>query len=139
MARPELNYQLDVFSKWYINNGPVYTAKRIKEMRLAVTRHLAGDPLRTSDLVALNKSGLPKCLSRTFKKLVLSKDPRSISLVLTILSLSRGILGGSPVDTQAITKPTTFVMEKSIDLEVIEFMKALDIPEAEVPEASKFH
>lgn len=89
--------------------------------------------------MSLNKTGLPKCLSREFKKLVMSKDTTNVRLVLTILSLSRGILGGTPVDTLAITAASKAVISRELIDHVYDALEYLKISPGTVPEANSFH
>lgn len=48
-------------------------------------------------------------------------------------------MGGTPVSLEAIETPSKFVMDESIEKQIIEFLQYLKVPEGEVPESSSFH
>lgn len=69
----------------------------------------------------------------------MSRDTANIRLVLTILSLSRGILGGTPVDTKAITAASKAVISRELIDHVYDALEYLKISPGTVPEANSFH
>lgn len=84
--------------------GPVEAASKFKKQRLATTRFLAGTPI-TIEGIRQDSSLLPRILTRELRKGVKSECLQSIRWSLTLLSISRMILGGTPVDLDSITKP----------------------------------
>lgn len=82
------------------------TIKRIKLIRLCVTRFLAGDPFVNSGdpSLALNKLGLPRCLG-PLKDLVLSDDPNAKRMLMTLLRVSQVIPARGIVDLEPIITP----------------------------------
>lgn len=84
--------------------GLIWTADTIKLHRLALTRYLAGHPLSRPSGIGLTSDGLPKLLPSELRDLIREGNFRAIALGLTLLSCSRVILGGKPVDTEAIKK-----------------------------------
>lgn len=63
---------------------------------------MAGAPLARPSGISLTSDGLPKFINHELREAIRARDPRSISFALTLLSLSRSILGGKPVDLSAI-------------------------------------
>ena len=93
-------------SSLILTRGRVDACRQVKLARLAVTRHLSGHPILERPYgIKLTKAGLPRLLPSSLRDLATSGDPRGISLLLSFLTVTRGILGGTPVDTESITKP----------------------------------
>lgn len=115
----------DWFSKvnlWIETQGPNYTVKRIKSMRLHVTRYLCGEPLNTPALtgMGLNSKGLPRGLG-SLQSLLSEGDEWDTRFLLTLLSISRAIPCTGKVDMQTITKEGKPTSRQTID----EFLLAL--------------
>jgi len=90
--------------RWIRTRGLVWTADTIKLCRLSVTRYLTNNPLPRPSGIGLTRDGLPKVIRHNLRQIIRSGDPRGISLVLTLLSVTRGILGGKPVNLKPITE-----------------------------------
>lgn len=89
----------------YDTRGPVTAANTIKLCRLALTRYLAGQALKSAR-IGLTADGLPKMIPHPWRENIRAGCPRTISASLTLLTMSRLILGGSPVDLEAIESPS---------------------------------
>lgn len=78
--------------------GPAEAIKRLKWVRLHVTRFLCGEPLTLNALnIGVNKSGIPKCLGPLRQLLFVVEDADGYArtrLLMTLLILSRSIKGG---------------------------------------------
>nr|BCY26966.1 RNA dependent RNA polymerase [Nigrospora sphaerica mitovirus 1] len=112
--------------------GIVSAIDDMKSARLAVTKFIAGQPLTGHVGTPIWKDGLPKVLGAEVAQLVREKDPRTIKLVLTLLSISRYALGLKPVQLKPITDPgwgqTTLP-----DSEIILALSKLAIPRNQEP------
>lgn len=106
VTKADINRFLLRIERWIRTKGPLEAAKRVKLARLATTRFLTNEPLVPPIGIALTRDFLPKVLPPSVRSLVRANDPRGISLALTFLSVSRGLLGGLPVDTEAIESPS---------------------------------
>jgi len=104
ISQSDLERPLRAFETWVNTRGPVWAAERGKLSRLALTRYLAGQPLQEPAGLSLTKDGLPRVLPHSLRVLIRQGDPSAISLSLTLLSLSRGIIGGKPTDLDPITR-----------------------------------
>nr|UCR95337.1 RNA-dependent RNA polymerase [Sclerotinia sclerotiorum mitovirus 9-U] len=89
--------------------GWKWTATAFKLSRLAITRTLAGQELpRPFGISLCKKTNLPKMLPLKVRLAILNKDYQLISYVLTVLNLSRLILGTGSVESyDSITAPST--------------------------------
>lgn len=116
------NTWIDQVGEWQLRSGQLWTIQRIKDLRLIYTRFISGEPFKVfPGRIGLNAKGLPKALPY-FNELVESGDRRSISFVLTHLSVSRAIPGTKDPSTATITDASTK------DNEIISELTAL-IPE----------
>lgn len=97
---------------WHDSRGPVWTADTVKLHRLALTRYLTGHPLPRPAGISLTRDGLPKLIPHHLRELVRAGNPRGISLSLTLLSVTRIIQGGKPVDLTAIEQGSDFDLTK---------------------------
>nr|BEQ09758.1 MAG: RdRP [Crassitunica tubakii mitovirus 1] len=98
-----------LFFLWKRTRGKAYTANSFKLARLAITRTLAGQDLpRPWGISLCKKTNLPTMLPLQVRKLILQKNFMVISWVLTVLQLSRTILGDpASYSTETITAPFT--------------------------------
>lgn len=87
----------DIITKWvsllgkYIRTkGLVWTIRRIKLIRLVVTRYLSGSPLQVVDALIGIEGGFPKAIL-FMKELIDSGRPTGIRFILTLLTVSRAI------------------------------------------------
>lgn len=108
----DINITLQRVKRWYQTRGAVTTADTVKLCRLCVTRFLAGSPILGPCRTALTSDGLPKLIPHKLREIVRSGDPRGISLVLTLLSVTRMIQGGKPVDIAAIEDKSEYDLTK---------------------------
>lgn len=91
--------------RWMSSNGIPHTIKRIKLIRLIVTRYLCGQPLMVNDLmIGVTKDGFPSSIL-FFKELIDSGDPQAIRFVLTCLGISRAISIEARANYDSITMP----------------------------------
>jgi hypothetical protein len=98
----KVHYALERYLK---TRGPVWTAEQAKLARLAVTKFVAGEILELPAGISLTKDRLPRILPDSIRSLIRLKSPRAVSLALTLLSETRVLLGGKPVDYTPITDP----------------------------------
>jgi len=90
----------------------MFAAKWLKTIRLCVTRFLCGTPLKVCDLrIGLTKQGLPKVLGPMIP-LIKGKNTTDLRLILTLLNVSRLILGTGKMDITSITSPPTYNQEE---------------------------
>jgi len=124
-------------SKWLDTQGNLNTMKRIKAIRLHVTRYMCGHPLRKSAHpgIGLNSIGLPKSLGPLLD--LIHGDEWDKRYLLTLLSVSRVIPCSGTVSTEDITNPGISVPEEVIQ----EHLKTLEILgwSLERPQWSEFH
>lgn len=94
--------------KWCDSRGNLDTMKRIKAIRLHVTRYLCGQPLfkPAHPSIGLNASGLPRSLG-PLKGLIHSENPNNKRLLLTLLRVSTVIPCEGQVDIASIVNPST--------------------------------
>jgi hypothetical protein len=96
---------IDLIKTWISNNGVPHTIKRIKMIRLIVTRYLCGQPLMVNDLmVGVSKDGFPTSIL-FMKSLLDSGESQSVSFVLTLLGVSRAMKADGKVNYNSITDP----------------------------------
>nr|UEP19800.1 RNA-dependent RNA polymerase [Sclerotinia sclerotiorum mitovirus 40] len=100
---------IHLFFLWGKTKGWKWTATAFKLSRLAITRTLAGQELpRPFGISLCKKTNLPKMLPLKVRLAILNKDYQLISYVLTVLNLSRLILGTGSVESyDSITAPST--------------------------------
>lgn len=121
--------------KWVQSNGPVWTIAHIKMMRQLVFSYLSGSPqIEVKQIIGINRSnGLPKAI-KDLHPLIVSRDPRSIRFVLTLLSISRLLPGMKQPDLSTITTPSAANQQfiKSLEAHMGRFLVDLgwdyDIP-----------
>lgn len=123
---------------WYQSRGPVWTADRAKLARLALTRYLAGTPLPVPAGLSLTADGLPRVLPHGIRQLIRDGNPRVISLALTLLSVTRSILGGKPVDYSPITSVSSFQGSRELEAFIPIFIAENKIKEFKFG-SGKFH
>jgi hypothetical protein len=93
---------LALVGKYIRTKGLAWTIRRIKLLRLIVTRYLSGSPLFVvKELVGI-KDGFPKCIW-FLKELVDSGDPASLRLVISLLVISRAMVCEAKPDYSSIT------------------------------------
>jgi hypothetical protein len=132
---------VDRFEKIYTTRGPVAAAEEMKASRLLLTRWKSGHPLSGSVGAPLSKiDGLPKVLPLWFRRSI-KDDPThdKFKWALTLLSISRIIMGGKPLDFKSITDPSeaTKLPETS---EIALALRSLGLkPMPKKPEWKGFH
>lgn len=91
----------------YSTNGPLFTASRISEMRVEVHKRVF--KMRPSNKVtfSVSRDGLPKFIPASIRKEIRRGNKLVIRAVLTVLTQSRAIIGGKPVDTTPLTTPSS--------------------------------
>jgi len=109
------------------SRGKVEVARVIKLQRLAVTKYLAGEGLSLPG-IRQDKVHLPVVLPRGLRDLIEIGDPWAIRWSLTLLSISRVLLGGKAVDFSTIEKPTTGNHLTISDYEIVSFHKSIGRP-----------
>jgi len=96
---------LKVIQLWIRNNGVSHTIKRIKLIRLIVTRYICGQPLMVNDLmIGVTKEGFPTAIL-FMKGLVDTGDAQSLRFILTLLGISRAMKAAGKVNYSSITDP----------------------------------
>lgn len=133
-------FQLNKFDTWYHTCGPQFAAKRVKLFRLVVLRYLSGKPVRPGELdLAVTFQGLPKGLAKGFKMKLQNPTPDDVRIVLTILSLSRGILGTGQPDMNVITTASKSSLPGDLNPIVMKFFQSLSVRKGSVPLANSYH
>ena len=90
---------------WVSENGVEHTIKRIKFLRLSVTRYLCREPLWVNDLmIGINKDGFPSSIEY-MQEFIDPRDPEQIRFIFTLLGISRAMSGDGKVDYSSITDP----------------------------------
>jgi len=113
--------------KSLLPRGYVQAAKVFKLQRLAVTRFISGQPIDLEG-IKQDKILLPKVLPRGLRDLIELGDPWAIRWSLTLLSISRALLGGTPVDLTTITNEDTHDPTAISDYEILRFWQSLGRP-----------
>jgi len=92
---------------WHLANGPIWTIKQIKMIRLIVFSYLSDKPLKeVNQIIGINRSNcLPKSITY-LHKYIESREVRKIRFVLTLLSISRAIPGWAKPNLSTITTPS---------------------------------
>lgn len=109
------------------SRGKVQVAETIKLQRLAVTKFLAGEGQNIPG-ISQDKMHLPKVLPLELRYLIEERNPWAIRWSLTLLSISRVLLGGKKVDLSTITDgPKGNHLEIS-DYEIVQFIKSIGRP-----------
>jgi len=107
LTREYITRWLILIGKYIRTKGLVWTIKRIKLLRLIVTRYLSGAPIFVSDqLVGITKDGFPKAIL-FLKGMIDSNRPSEVRFVLTLLTLSRAMKCEAKPDYSSITKEFT--------------------------------
>lgn len=134
-AQTNANKWLALLARWIRTRGTVWTIKRIKLIRLVVTRYLVGDPLnKVDDLLGIS-AGFPKSIM-FIKNMIDSGDPKQIRFVITLLVISRAMTGDGKADYGSITAPfsgqfktidKTFVKKFVEDFKLILYRQSLSV------------
>lgn len=74
--------------------------------RLAIIKYLEGSPLPSPAGLSLTKDGLPTVLG-PLNDSIRQRDFRVVSAVLSVLSTTKALLGGTPVDVSTLTLEST--------------------------------
>lgn len=107
-----------------LHRGEVDTIAWIKEIRLACTRYLCGQPLSqpSGTLVRLRSDGLP---AHWISALFVRRDPTLVRAGLTLLGLSRVLPGWKSPDLSTITVPSQIVNSSEITRDLVGVVKEL--------------
>jgi len=125
-ARSMANKWLALLARWIRTKGIKWTIKRIKLIRLVVTRYLAGSPLNKVDDLLGIQAGFPKSIL-FIKEELDSGDPIRIRFVITLLVVSRAINAEGEPDYSSITAEFSGDF-KTIDKSFVErFVKDFDL------------
>jgi len=105
VRRKTLRLWINKINSWISNNGVPHTIKRIKMIRLVVTRYLCDQPLMVNDLmIGVTRDGFPSSIL-FMKELIDSEDPQSVRFTLTLLGISRAMKAEGKVSYNSITDP----------------------------------
>jgi len=126
--RNDIENLITLFKGYEKTRGTLWTIKRIKLIRLCVTRYLCNQPILVSDqIIGLDKEGFPKAIA-FLKPYIDSKEPYKISFVLTLLNVGRAIDFKVKPDYSSITNPSTVVYKNPIPQEFLElFVKDFNL------------
>nr|DBA07246.1 TPA_asm: RNA-dependent RNA polymerase [Gigaspora rosea mitovirus 2] len=107
-----------------LHRGEVDTIAWIKEIRLACTRYLCGQPLLapSGPLVRLRPDGLP---AHWISALFVARDPTLVRAGLTLLSVSRVLPGWKSPDLSSITAPSQIVNSDEIARDLVGVVREL--------------
>lgn len=125
---------IEMINKLIENNGILFTIKRLKDIRLIVTRYISGNKLMViNNLISIDKDGFPKSI-RYLKRYADSNDPHKKRFLMTLLMLSRCLEGRGKVSYDTITDPfkgTSTVLDQDIihkickDFDIIDSHKTI--------------
>lgn len=140
IATDIINYRRDdtkvLISYWcsYIDQmtatlGTANTVKRMKVMRLHVTRYLSGKPLHINkDHVRVDKAGIPSRLGPLKALVRRDASKEELQFLMTLLILSRVLKGGHPdLDLSPIYTATTSSCHRKYLSEVQEVLKEMNL------------
>jgi hypothetical protein len=102
--------------------------KEVKTSRLALTRYLCGKPLSGRVGVPICANGLPKILSREMRLHIARFEPDWIKVAIGILSITRAVKGGIPVDFSPIESPWTGSSVSLKDYEINQALRLMHFP-----------
>jgi len=99
------NFYVKKWAKWVRTRGVIWATQQNKSVRLAITRFLAGKPMKSSGSIAMNQKGIPRALG-PLNFLLKQRTCESLGLLLTILNVSRTLADSWPQpDLSSITDP----------------------------------
>lgn len=93
-----------------------------------MTRYLAGEGTRIPGIRQDKLTQLPLVLTKELRGLIVIGNPWAIRWSLSLLSITRVLLGGKEVDLSSITDPTTGNHLEISDYELSEFHKKIGRP-----------
>jgi hypothetical protein len=99
----------DTINRWYRTRGPMWTVDRVKLTRLALLKYMTGTPLPQPAGLSLDRSGLPTVL-KPFKAEIDSNNLRVISAVYSVLTITKVIKGGKPVNPSTLTDKSSMTV-----------------------------
>jgi hypothetical protein len=103
--REILRVWISLIEFWITTQGASHTIKRVKFIRLCVTRFKCGEPILANDLmVGLDKTGFPSSIG-FMKSYVESCDPEHNRFIYTLLGITRAMSGTGKIDYSSITAP----------------------------------
>lgn len=105
-VRECIDQWLALIGKYIRTKGLAWTIRRIKLLRLVVTRYLSGSPLLVVNEIVGLRDGFPKCIW-FLKELVDSQDPAKLRFVMTLLVISRAMVCEATPDYSSITAEFT--------------------------------
>lgn len=135
-------------------HGPLYTIKRLKNIRLLTTRYISGSPILTNDFnIATNKKGIPKILGPLQGLLPQNIENLSdlelneLRFLLTLLNISRIIRGGHSTDPNfdSIISPTPFKITDELKKDIRQAMIQLGLlnidetSKLKIPKFTNYH
>ncbi|AHX84135.1 RNA-dependent RNA polymerase [Sclerotinia sclerotiorum mitovirus 7] len=106
---PDIDFCIDRFERIFLTRGRVAAAEEMKASRLILTRWKSGHPLTGKVGAPLSKiDRLPKAYLSLRLRRALKNDPDLVYFrwAMTLLSCSRIILGGKPLNLKSITDPS---------------------------------
>nr|AWY10991.1 RNA-dependent RNA polymerase [Sclerotinia sclerotiorum mitovirus 33] len=142
ITQADVDYCLDRFERIYQTRGPLEAAREMKASRLLLTKWKAGQPMTGSVGAPMSKVDfLPKAYLTLKVRRRLKDDPdhELFRFCLTLLSISKIIMGGAPLDLSSITNPSTSKTTLT-DIEISTGLKALGLrPGMLRPKWKRFH
>lgn len=119
---------LDRFLLLAVTRGTSYAVTELKSSRLCFTRWLSGKPLSGSVGCPITKDGLPKSIPKEVRYLLkLRRSDSLIKIIITLLSFSRIVKGGSEISLESITGPSLQREGAISDIEIISGLKRLGV------------
>lgn len=112
----------------YSRNGPVFVASRLSEIRVAVHKRIFRMAPSKNVPFSVSRDGLPKLLSPRLRKEIRKGNKLVIRAVLTVLSQSRTIKGGKPVDMEPIITPSSYIDKGDFDGHIPIFCRLFQLP-----------
>lgn len=130
-------YWISQVNKWSSTQGNLNTIKRIKAIRLHVTRYLCGQPLLISAHpgIKLNKKGLPSSLGQLQE--LIHGNTWDRRYLMTLLSISRCLPSHGAVSVQTITSPGV-TTPQTVTNDLLRVLEALNW-KLDRPEWERYH
>jgi len=89
------SHYISLIERYVRTRGYTWTIKRLKLLRLIVTRYISGSPYHPNETLGLTRDKLPKALG-PMKEWIRSGDPDKLRAALTLLNISRWLSGPYP-------------------------------------------
>lgn len=132
---PLANMMLQKIETLYNTRGPEDTVRYFKLTRLSITKTLGGEAIPRPFGIALADDSLPRFLPKEIRSRILAKEFQLISLVLTLSSISKLILGNpKTLKTKTITDAFTGEISPINSATVAIVLRRMGVPKIHIQE-----